>query len=91
MFCEETPWPKQFIKESIFWRLAYSFRGLVYDHYGREHDGRKEGMGLEQKLRVDSHPQARAGENRSGVDFETPKLNPSDTSSIRKATPPNPS
>ena len=48
-------------------------------------------MGLEQKLRVDSHPQARAGENRSGVDFETPKLNPSDTSSIRKATPPNPS
>lgn len=34
----ETPWPRQHIRKSILLGFAYSFRGCVYDHHGREHD-----------------------------------------------------
>jgi hypothetical protein len=36
--CEEKSWPRQLLeKKALNWGLAYSFRGLVYDHYGGKH------------------------------------------------------
>ena len=39
-------------KESIYWRLAYGFRGFAHYHHGGEHSGRQADMELEKELRV---------------------------------------
>ena len=40
------------IKEDIYWRLAYSFRGLVHYDHGEKHGSIQADMVLEKELRV---------------------------------------
>lgn len=63
------------ITESIYLGPAYSCRGLVHDHRGREHGGLQADTGVKKKLRVlRLYPQS-AGRGRSGLElaFETPE------------------
>lgn len=50
-WCEETPWPKQFIKQKAFnFRLHKVSEGWVHDHCEWQQPGRQAGMELEQSV-----------------------------------------